>query len=194
MRCRFHLWLILSLGFAASACDRSRVDKSGATDERPNAADYVMAKLEKIVIPVINFQDTSIEEAIDFLRMQSFELEEGEPERRGVSWIMKSRRSDAANSSAGGLEPVEPNQVPKINYSAKNVGLLTAMEEIARQAHLDVYLTNVGIVICGPGESPLPVGKMDGEEVWKTIHKEVLPHTSKPEGAASPPAGATHSK
>ena len=177
MRCRVHLWLILSLGFVASACDRSRVDGSGATEERPNAADYVMAKLEKIVIPVINFQDTSIEEAIDFLRMRSFELESGEPERRGVSWIMKSRRSDA-----GGLEPVEPNQVPKINYIAKNVGLLTAMEEIARQAHLDVYLTNVGIVICGPGESPLPVGKMDGEEVWKTIHKEVLPHTSKAEG------------
>jgi hypothetical protein len=190
MRCRFHLWLILSLGFAASACDRSRVDGNGATEERPNAAGYVIAKLEKIVIPVINFQDTSIEEAIDFLRMRSFELEAGEPERRGVSWIMKGRRGDAAESSAGGLEPVEPSQVPKINYRAKDVGLITAVEEIARQAHLDVYLTNVGIVICPPGEPPLPVGKMDGEEVWKTIHKEVLPHTHKTEGEqVVPPNG-----
>jgi hypothetical protein len=90
-----------------------------------------MAKLEKIVIPVINFQDVSIEEAIDFLRMRSFELEAGEPESRGVSWIIKSRRSDAADSSAGGLEPVEPNQVPKINYSAKDVGLLTAISGVS---------------------------------------------------------------
>jgi general secretion pathway protein D len=149
-----------------------------------------MARLEKIVIPVVNFEDASIEEAINFLRMRSFELEAGEPERRGVSWIIKSRRSDPADSRAEDLGPVEPNQVPKINYSAKDVGLFTAMEEIARQAYLDVYLTNVGIVICGPGESPLPVGKMDGEEVWKIIHKEVLPHTHKTEGEqVVPPNG-----
>jgi len=160
MRYRLYLWLILSLSFAASACDRSRVDASGSTEEGLNAADYVIAKLEKIVIPVINLEDASIDEAIDFLRMRSFDLEEGPPERRGVSWIVKSRSVDAADSNAGGLDPVEPSQVPKINYSAKEVGLLTAMEEIARQAHLDVYLTNVGIVICPSGEQALPVGKV----------------------------------
>jgi hypothetical protein len=182
MRYRFHLWLLLSMVFAASACDRSRVDGSGATEKGLNAADYVMAKLEKIVIPVINLEDASIEEAIDFLRMRSFDLEEEPPERRGVSWIVKSRRVNATDSNAGGLEPVEPNLVPKINYSAKEVGLLTAIEEIARQAHMDVYLTNVGIVICPLGDPPLPVGKTDGEEVWKTIHKEVPPHMRKTEG------------
>ncbi len=140
-----------------------------------------MSKLEKIVIPVINFQNATIEEAIDFLRMLSCELESGEPERRGVSWIIKSRRSDVDGSSFGGLDSVQPSQGPMINYRAMDVGLLTVIEEIARQAHLDVYLTNVGIVICGSGDPPLPVGKMDGEEVWKTIHKEVLPHASKTE-------------
>ena len=145
---------------------------SGATEARPDPGNYVIGKLEKIVIPVIDFEDTSIEEAIDFLRMRSFDLEAGEPEKRGISWIVGGRRRDASGSSAGELEPVRPNQVPKINYRAKDVGLLTAVEEVARQAHLDVYLTNVGIVVCRPGESPLPVGKMDGEEVWKIIHKE----------------------
>jgi len=165
-----------------TSSEASRVVGSGATEARRDAADYVIAKLEKIVIPVIDFEDLSIEEAIDFLRMRSFELELGEPETRGISWINGNPMRDPADNSAEALGPVAPNQVPKINYRAKDVGLLTAVEEIARQAHLDVYLTNVGIVICGPGEPPLPVGKMDGEEIWKTIHKEVLPHTIKTEG------------
>jgi len=146
------------------------VVESGATEMRQDAADYFIGKLDKIVIPVVDFQDTTIEEAIDFLRMRAFELEAGEPEKRGVSWIIKGRSRGAADSSAG--EAVGPNEVPKITYRVKDVRLLTAVEEVARQAHLDVYLTNVGIVICPPGEPPLPVGKMNGEEVWKTIHKE----------------------
>ena len=182
MRSRIHLWLILSLGFAASACDRSRTDKSSATEERTNTGDYVIAKLEKIVIPVINFQDASIEEAIDFLRMRSYDCDTYEPEKRGISLIINNRRSDASDGGADDLKLATPNQVSKINYRAKNVGLLTAMKEIARQAHMDVYLTNVGIVICGPGESPLPVGKLDQEEVWKTIHKEVISNANKTEG------------
>lgn len=183
MKHRFHLWLILSLSFFASACDRSRVAGSKA---RPDAADYyAMAKLSKIVIPVVNFQDTPIEDAVDFLRMCSFQMEGGPPEQRGVSWIIKSQRNDAADNCAG--DPVDPDEAPKINYSAKDVGLLTAIEEVARQAHLDVYLTNVGIVICHPGESPLPVGKGPGEEkVWKTIHKELPPKDAKQKGKAIP--------
>lgn len=190
MRYRFYLWLVLSLGFAVSACDQSRVDGSGATGERTNAADDVLARLERTVVPVINFQDIPIEEVIDFLRMRYHEVEAGEPERGGVSWIIKSRMNGPADGSAEDLGTLEPDQVPKINYSAKDVGLLTAIQEIARQAHLDVYLTNVGMVICKPGESPLPVGKMAGEEVWKTIHKEVLPQMPKTRGEqVVPPPG-----
>lgn len=172
MKCRLHMWLILPLCLAVPSCERSRVIESGASDARPEPGEFVIRKLEKIVIPVIDFEDTTVEEAFDFLRMRSFDLEAGESEKRGVSWIVKSPSRDASGSSAGDLEPVRPNHVPKINYRAKDVGLMTAVEEVARQAHVDVYLTNVGIVVCLPDDSPLPVGKMDGEEVWKIIHKE----------------------
>lgn len=60
----------------------------------------------------------------------------------------------------------------KISYHAENVDFLTAVREIARRARLDVYLTSSGIVVCGRGVSPLPVGKTEGEEIWKIIHKE----------------------
>ena len=159
--------LILSLCLAASSCERSHVVGSGAAEKQPRAGDYVMSKLEKIVIPVIEFEDTTIEEALDFLRLRSFELETGEPEEKGVSWIIKSSSSGTEH----GIENANP--VLKINYRAKNVGLLTAVEEIARHAHMDVYLTNVGIAFCRAGDPPLPVGKMDGEEIWKIMHKEI---------------------
>ncbi len=161
----FPFLLVLSICLAVSACDRPKLDAGNlATEEPAKAGNDIVARLEKIVIPVIEFEEVTVEEAIDFLRMRSFELEPGEPERRGVSWIVKS---------AGGVTGAgEANPLPKIRYRARNVGLLTALEEVARQAHLDVYLTNVGIVICQAGDPPLPARKMEGEEILKTLHQE----------------------
>ena len=39
----------------------------------------------------------------------------------------------------------------------------------ASEAHLDVYLTNVGIVVCRPGESPLPVGTLDTRSITAAL-------------------------
>lgn len=137
---------------------------SVAAEEQSYAGNELVASLEKIVIPVIEFEEVTVEEAIDFLRIRSFELEPGEPERKGVSWIIKS---------AGGVPGTgKANPLPKIRYRARNVGLLTALEEIARLAHLDVYLTTVGIVICQAGDPPVPVGKMEGAKILKTLHQE----------------------
>ncbi len=133
-------------------------------EQRADAENNTVARLEKIVIPVIEFEEVTVEEAIDFLRMRSFELELGEPERKGVSWIIKSA------GDVPGTGVAKP--LPKIRYRARNVGLLTALEEIARLAHLDVYLTTVGIVICQAGDPPVPVGKMEGAKILKTLHQE----------------------
>jgi hypothetical protein len=177
---RFHHPLILSLCLAFTACDRPKVVASVVAEEQANAGNDIVGRLEKIVIPVIEFEEVTVEEAIDFLRMRSFVLEPGEPEWRGVSWIIIPKRGvggpPAANSNTG--EPPAPlltdasNPLPEIHYRARNVGLLTALEEVARQAHLDAYLTTVGIVICRAGDPPLPVGKMEGEEILKILHQE----------------------
>lgn len=172
MKSFHHLWVVVVLGFGAPACKKPHVAESQAVPAPPNSGDYVVAKLERIVIPIIDFEDIPVEEAVDFLRMRSVELEEGPPEQRGISFIIKGARPRADDKSVPELGLRGLNQVPKINYRAKNVGLVTAVKEIARLARLDVYLTNVGIVLCPPGEAPLPVGKMSEEEVWKTLHKE----------------------
>lgn len=164
MEQRFHHSLILSLCLAFFACERPQVVVSVAAEQQADAGNDIVARLEKIVIPVIEFEEVTVEEVIDFLRMRSFELEPGEPERIGVSWIV---------NSAGGVPGTEAANSPaKIRYRARNVVLLTALEEVARQAHLDVYLTTVGIVICRAGAPPLSVGNMEGAEILKTLHQE----------------------
>lgn len=164
MEQRFHHSLILSLCLAFFACERPQVVVSVAAEQQADAGNDIVARLEKIVIPVIEFEEVTVEEALDFLRMRSFELDLGEPERKGVSWIV--------NTTGGVPGTGAANPLPKIRYRARNVGLLTALEEVARQAHLDAYLTNVGIVICRAGDSPLPVGNMEGAEILKTLHQE----------------------
>lgn len=63
---------------------------SAVAEQQSDAGNDIVARLEKIVIPVIEFEEVTVEEAFDFLRMRSFELDLGEPERKGVSWIVNS--------------------------------------------------------------------------------------------------------
>ena len=50
---------------------------------------------QSIVIPVVDFEDTSVEEAIDFLRQRSIELDtlELDPTRKGINFVIRKPRS-----------------------------------------------------------------------------------------------------
>jgi hypothetical protein len=133
--------------------------------------DGFVAKLDRIVIPRIEFDQVSVEEAIDFVRMRCFELDpEPEPARRGISFLTK-RPKQADKNEAPNPVPSSSAESIKITYSAKAVPILVVLAEVARQAHLDIYLTEVGIVICQIGEPPFPNAKAEKGEVWKTIYK-----------------------
>ncbi len=70
--------------------------------DRDGGAIYITEKLRRIIIPSINFEDTTVEEAIDFLRMRSRELDniELDPDRKGVNFVIRRPRSgDAADAS-----------------------------------------------------------------------------------------------
>jgi general secretion pathway protein D len=58
---------------------------------------YITEKLRRIVIPRIDFEDTTVEEAIDFLRLRAAELDtlELDPDRRGVNFVIRRPRSTA---------------------------------------------------------------------------------------------------
>ena len=133
--------------------------------------DWFVAKLNRIVVPRIEFGQVSVEEAIDFVRMRCFELDpEPEPARRGISFLTKRPKQAGKNEAPDSVPPSSAESI-KITYSAIAVPMLLVLAEVARQAHLDIYLTDVGIVICQIGDPPFPNGKAEKGEVWKTIYK-----------------------
>ena len=80
---------------------------------------------------------------------------------KGFSEFRDSLR-EACHARSGDAE-LELMEVPSDVFGT--------LAEVARQAHLDIYLTDVGFVICQTGDPPFPNGKAENGEVWKTIYK-----------------------
>lgn len=77
-----------------------------------SGAAMINEKLRRIVIPQVNFEDITVEEAIDFLRQRSQELDvtETDPSRKGVDFVIRGSSApmggaagdlDAAGAGAG---------------------------------------------------------------------------------------------
>ncbi|WP_367871143.1 M56 family metallopeptidase [Luteolibacter sp. Populi] len=86
---------------------------------------YIMAKLNKIVIPLINFEDASLEEAIDFVRLRSKELDtaEKDPAKKGVNFVIRKPRPGVAGTPDPGAA--------KLSLELKNATMLKVLSEIA---------------------------------------------------------------
>ena len=65
---------------------------AGGGDQSSAGASYIVQKLRSIIIPVIEFEDTSLEEAVDFLRIRSIEHDtlELDPTRKGMSFVIRN--------------------------------------------------------------------------------------------------------
>jgi general secretion pathway protein D len=63
---------------------------------------YITQKLRQIIIPNISFEDITVEEAIDFLRMRSKELDtwELDPAKKGVNFVIRRPRGAAPGAEA----------------------------------------------------------------------------------------------
>jgi general secretion pathway protein D len=99
-------------------------------------------KLELIKIPVINFTDASIYEAIDFLRNRAAALDDTEtdPERKGVNIVVK-------------LPPGSPEASYPITLSLSDVPLAAALEYVARAANLKLKIDPYAVVVVPQSES-----------------------------------------
>jgi general secretion pathway protein D len=78
-----------------------------ASNRNTGATDGVVAinaKLRNIIIPKINFEDRTVEEAIDFLRLRALELDvqELDPAKKGINLVI---RRPKANTLGGGEQP-----------------------------------------------------------------------------------------
>lgn len=105
---------------------------------------YITEKLRRIIIPRIDFEDTTVEEAIDFLRLRSVELDtlELDPDRKGVNFVIRRPRSSALGGDAGGLDAAAAGDGALLG--AGDPGALRINELRLRNVPLAVALKYIG--------------------------------------------------
>ena len=136
---------------------------------------YITEKLRRIIIPKIDFDDTTVEEAIDFLRMRAAELDtlELDPARKGVNFVVRRPRApgvtggtdagaDAGAPAADPAIPVAPVSDPASlrvkELRIRNVPLAMALKYICEQTKLRYKVDDFAVTLVPQTES--------GEEIF----------------------------
>jgi general secretion pathway protein D len=105
-----------------------------------------MAKLNRIIIPRIDLRDTTVREAVEFLKQRSRELDtstEDPQEKRGVNIFLKLRPAPSPDMTAAppvegaaALAPVGGSADTRITLSLTNVPLIEALRYLTELAGL----------------------------------------------------------
>ena len=136
--------------------------ESGANTSRNT--EYIQSKMNRIILPKIEFREASIREAIDFLKQKSRELDtqETDPARRGVNMVLKLDSSGGGSSilppaapgadATAGAAPapaapsVNPNDA-KITLQLTNIPLAEALRYITNLAGLKIKVDPYAVTI-----------------------------------------------
>jgi hypothetical protein len=111
-----------------------------------------MKKLNEIIIPLIDCEDVSLEEAIDFMRSRVRELDTAEmnPANRGISFIIRKPEVDAKEleqAATGGLQ-VEDQGGPRIReLRLANVPAGSALKYMCMLTNMKLSIGELGIEI-----------------------------------------------
>ncbi len=140
------------------------------SDAMSSGVAYITAKLKTIVIPRIDFEDTTVEEAIDFLRLRAGELDttELDPARKGVNFVIRRPRAATAAAGdaglpAGGADALplaagDPGTLRVRELRIRNVPLAVALKYICDQTKLRYKVDDFAVTLV-----PLAEG---GEDVF----------------------------
>ncbi len=119
---------------------------------------YISEKLKRIVIPRIDFEDTTVEEAIDFLRLRASELDttELDPSKKGVNFVIRRPRPGAGAGEAGGADaggaelPTiagDPGAMRVRELRLRNVPLAVALKYICDQTKLRYKVDDFAVTL-----------------------------------------------
>lgn len=103
---------------------------------------YIRGKLKSIVIPKVSFEDTSLEEAIDFLRIRTRELDpETNTNMRGVSLnIRKEALPEGRFVLGSDASLLQIKELVRNDVSAWEL-----LHEVAHETGMKVEITDTGI-------------------------------------------------
>lgn len=129
---------------------------------------YITEKLRRIVIPRIDFEDTTVEEAIDFLRLRASELDttELDPAKKGINFVIRRpRETPAAGPADAGLDaglgeaealPLgggDPGTLRVKELRIRNVPLAVALKYICDQTKLRYKVDDFAVTLVPQTES-----------------------------------------
>jgi len=132
----------------------ARSTDSSASAEERRGTELMIARLNRIVIPRVDFRDATIRQAISFLQQRSRDLDttESDPERRGVNIVLKLPSTPAPVPAAlqvEGESPVLPTYSAdsRITLNLTNVPLYEALRYVATLAGLKVKVEPFAVSI-----------------------------------------------
>jgi general secretion pathway protein D len=124
---------------------------------------YITEKLRRIIIPRIDFEDVSVEEAIDFLRLRSAELDtlELDPARKGVNFVIRRPRdtpSDTGLDAAAGEDSLpaagsDPGSLRVRGLRVSNLPLSVALKYICDATKLRYKVDDFAVTLVPQTES-----------------------------------------
>ena len=92
---------------------------------------YLSQKMQKIVFPQVTFSGASIDEAVEFLRVKSrdLDIEENDPARKGVNIILKG--GDSPSTASISLDLKDVPMVEALRYVTELAGMKFKVEPFA---------------------------------------------------------------
>ena len=110
----------------------------------------ILRKLNEIIIPRIDFEDTSLEEAVEFLRVRATELDlaETDPAKKGVNLVVRRIMIKAPVAAKG--EQAELNALPSPvikELRLKNVPLSIVLKYICDATHYRLTIDRFAVTL-----------------------------------------------
>jgi general secretion pathway protein D len=97
-------------------------------------------KLDRIIIPRIDFTDSSIREALDFIKKRASDLDDGDSDNKGINIVLK-------------LPPDSPDSSYPITLSLSDVPLREALRYVTEAANLKIKIETHAVVVVPASEN-----------------------------------------
>lgn len=118
---------------------------------------YIQQKLNNIIIPLVDFDNTTVEEALDFLRLRAREIDtELDESKKGLNFIIRKPRVDGAAAGGGdaadldagaGAAAGNPGTLRIKELKLRNVPLGTVLQYICDATRLRYKLDEHSVVL-----------------------------------------------
>jgi general secretion pathway protein D len=130
----------------------ARATDSAASQEERRGTELMIARLNRIIVPRIDFRDATVRQAVSFLQQQSRTLEEGAGDQSGINIVLKLPTTSSALPPATdefgetAATPAAPSD-SRITLSLTNVPLYEALRYVATLAGLKVKVEPFAVSI-----------------------------------------------